>query len=59
MIGKLKYLALADDGLVVAVFLYNMHAEVFCRENDFCMMPFNTANRFKEPCPEVGTIYKA
>jgi len=59
MPNNLKYLCLADDGLIVAIFLHSKDAGIFCTEKDLCLMPFNVANRFKEPCPEVGTIYKA
>ncbi len=56
---EIVYLALFDDGRIVAQFLNGDDAEKFCREKDLCMMPFNLSNSDCAPCPPVGSVYRA
>jgi len=50
------YMALANNGLVLAIFPTSFEASNFCRANDACMVPFNAA---MHSAPEVGSVYAA
>ena len=56
---KLVHMALANDGTVVAHFMKSEDAREFCDKKNLCHVPYNTANRDREPAPLVGTKYVA
>lgn len=56
----MKTIVLADDGLVVAVFLTVEHARIFASatHHEFCVVPFNEDNLAGTPLPKVGDVYR-
>lgn len=54
---NLIHIALADDGVVMAQFVKSEDAAVFCKQKNYCHMPFNPTNTAKTPVPAVGTKY--
>lgn len=53
------YLALADDGLVLAHFLRDDDARSYCSARLACLVPYNINNRDGAPAPAVGSVYRA
>ena len=57
--NQLVHLALSPTGRVMAHFDLSSDADDYCKRNDCLHVPYNLANRDKEPAPLVGTIYRA
>lgn len=56
----LIHIALDLDGTVLAHFLRPEDCRAFCDDGTkYTHLPFNLANRDREPAPLVGTIYRA